>query len=92
LCFHLVRDSDLDNSFEKGFGSWTHSNLSTTRWTLHNASTPTPDTGPINDHTYGNSTGKYIFFESSYPMRKGDNALLLSPKILVPDICLKVSY
>lgn len=32
--------------------------------------------------------GTYLYFESSYPTRNGDTAMLISPKILVPALCL----
>lgn len=35
------------------------------RWTLHSGRTNTTDTGPYNDHTFGDSRGHYLYFEAS---------------------------
>lgn len=34
-------------------------------WRVSNASTPSTDTGPTNDYNIGNSTGKYLYLETS---------------------------
>ncbi|KAH3791607.1 hypothetical protein DPMN_145096 [Dreissena polymorpha] len=43
-------------------------------WVLYQSSTPTDDTGPDNDHTLRNATGKYVFIESSAPRSMFDSA------------------
>ena len=87
-----ARKLNLNLNFEKGFGSWVHGNNTKTKWTLHEGSTQTPETGPTIDHTYANKTGKYMYFESSYPHIKGDDAILVSPVILLPSVCVNMYY
>ena len=88
----LAQKLDLNLNFERGFGSWVHSNDTTTKWAIHNGSTQTPETGPTIDHTFANKTGKYMYFESSHPRIKGDDALLISPIILLPTVCVHMYY
>ncbi|WP_411016032.1 hypothetical protein, partial [Salmonella sp. s51884] len=59
-------------------------------WTWHSGETPTLDTGPLNDHTYGNDSGHYLYIEAnrddrlsvaqlkSYPMYKDGGACSFS--------------
>ena len=82
----------MDLNFEKGFGSWVHDNNTKTKWAIHEGATQTPETGPTIDHTYANKTGKYMYFESSYPYIKGDDAMLVSPVILLPTVCVNMYY
>ncbi|XP_066916969.1 A disintegrin and metalloproteinase with thrombospondin motifs 2-like isoform X1 [Clytia hemisphaerica] len=87
-----LRNLSFDLNFENGFGSWTHAPNTTTKWQLHQGATQTPETGPSVDHTFGNKTGKYMYFESSYPRLKGDNAMLVSPTILTPATCVRLYF
>ena len=52
-------------------------------WRVHNGATPTNSTGPTEDHTLGNSAGKYLYIESSLGQTGCNNkeAQLLSPCI-----------
>ncbi|XP_038074031.1 MAM and LDL-receptor class A domain-containing protein 1-like isoform X2 [Patiria miniata] len=50
-------------------------------WVVHNGATPSYGTGPKNDHTYGNSTGNYMYIETSSPVNVGHVARLISPAI-----------
>ncbi|XP_052278788.1 SCO-spondin-like isoform X3 [Dreissena polymorpha] len=43
-------------------------------WIVFNGSTNTDDTGPSSDHTFGNSTGRYVYLESSAPSKECDKA------------------
>ncbi|XP_052778492.1 coadhesin-like [Mya arenaria] len=47
-------------------------------WTLHKQQTATDGTGPQNDHTFGNSSGTYIYIESSSPRQTNEKAWLES--------------
>ncbi|XP_052255034.1 SCO-spondin-like [Dreissena polymorpha] len=50
-------------------------------WVLYRSSTPTDETGPDFDHTTRNSSGSYIFTESSAPRNLFDTAWIQSPTI-----------
>ncbi|XP_052778494.1 uncharacterized protein LOC128215934 [Mya arenaria] len=50
-------------------------------WTLHKQQTATDGTGPQNDHTFGNSSGTYIYIESSSPRQTNEKAWLESQLI-----------
>merc|ERR1712136_131815 len=80
-------------SFEDGLCGWVQVNDGTdgningnVDWISNSGKTQTGDrtglTGPDNDHTFGNATGKYLFFESSgNPNQKVTTAKLISPTI-----------
>ncbi|XP_052285283.1 properdin-like isoform X2 [Dreissena polymorpha] len=64
-------------------------------WVLYGSSTPTDDTGPDFDHTTRNSSGSYIFTESSAPRNFFDTAWIQSPTIEVtsdPVHCFRFWY
>lgn len=48
-------------NFEKDWCGWNSVEGKVLQWTRHNGSTPTNRTGPDFDHTYRNSTGKYLY-------------------------------
>ncbi|XP_062512188.1 MAM and LDL-receptor class A domain-containing protein 1-like [Corticium candelabrum] len=48
-------------------------------WTLARGSTSSSQTGPETDHTTGDSNGRYIYIEASFPRATGDTAILWSP-------------
>ena len=48
-------------------------------WTRHAGSTWSTGTGPSVDHTWGNSSGGYLYMEASAPRSPGDIAILDSP-------------
>ncbi|KAH3811674.1 hypothetical protein DPMN_140086 [Dreissena polymorpha] len=48
-------------------------------WTWNSGDTPSSLTGPSTDHTTGNSTGHYVYIESSAPRTNGEKARLTSP-------------
>ncbi|XP_022102966.1 MAM and LDL-receptor class A domain-containing protein 1-like isoform X3 [Acanthaster planci] len=50
-------------------------------WTVGNGNTPSYQTGPSYDHTYGNSSGNYMYIETSSPVRLGHVARLISPPV-----------
>lgn len=48
-------------NFEEDWCGWQNVDIKYLEWTRHNGSTPTNLTGPSSDHTYKNSTGKYLY-------------------------------
>jgi PKD repeat protein len=48
-------------------------------WEVRSGSTPSSNTGPSNDHTIGNSGGKYIYTEATDPNFPSKLATILSP-------------
>ncbi|XP_065183994.1 MAM and LDL-receptor class A domain-containing protein 1-like [Sycon ciliatum] len=69
----------VNNDFENGLSGFIQDRRDTFDWSVGSGSTPSSATGPASDHTYGNSTGKYLFIEASSPRRAGDYARLFSP-------------
>ncbi|GFN85250.1 MAM and LDL-receptor class a domain-containing protein 2-like [Plakobranchus ocellatus] len=67
--------------FESGLCLWTQSSDDYIDWTRYSGKTPSTSTGPGVDHSTGLSSGHYLYLESSYPTRRGQNARLLSPVI-----------
>jgi len=62
-------------------------------WKKTSGPTPSKTTGPTTDHTTGTSNGHYLYIEASTPRKKGDNAILESPRITSPgDYCLTFWY
>jgi MYXO-CTERM domain-containing protein len=59
-------------------GGWTNVNTDDIDWATDAAGTPSSGTGPSVDHTLGNTTGRYLYTESSSPCF-GDTAELWSP-------------
>lgn len=53
-------------------------------WRVNNGNTPSSGTGPVYDHTYGNSSGVYVYTEASY-VSEGEEAFLYTPCISVPN-------
>ncbi|BFZ04222.1 hypothetical protein BsWGS_07261 [Bradybaena similaris] len=64
--------------FQMDTCSWSNIHNDSMDWLSHSGQTPSDETGPLNDHTYGNLSGKYLFIETSDPVREGDNAILQS--------------
>ncbi|KAM8967148.1 MAM and LDL-receptor class A domain-containing protein 1 [Pelodytes ibericus] len=73
--------SDLQCSFENGLCNWAQDFEDDFDWTITQGSTPTLDTGPMKDHTFGTSKGHYVYIESSEPQFYRNQAVLLSPII-----------
>lgn len=89
---HEVDVLNLNCTFEHGICGWKHVNDTKSMWILHSGKTPTTKTGPRYDHTYKNKTGHYLYMESSNPLRNGDNIKLTSPRLTVPNVCLRFYY
>lgn len=66
-------------NFETDICNWQQDIGDRFDWSWKQGTTSTSGTGPNFDHTYGNSTGHYIYIETSSPRRPGDKARLLSP-------------
>ncbi|XP_052225463.1 uncharacterized protein LOC127841012 [Dreissena polymorpha] len=77
-------------SFEDSMCNWSNMKSGDFDWILHHGSTPTDDTGPAADHTFGNASGKYVFIETSAPRTVNEKALLFSP--LFVGTCLHFWY
>ncbi|XP_074653359.1 uncharacterized protein LOC141907576 [Tubulanus polymorphus] len=63
-----------DTEFEYGLGKW--QDIGLRKWAIHQGKTPSSMTGPNNDHTRGDKTGHYLYFEASAPSKRGDTATL----------------
>ncbi|XP_061173555.1 MAM and LDL-receptor class A domain-containing protein 2-like [Saccostrea echinata] len=66
-------------NFESDICNWQQDINDMFDWTWKQGATASSGTGPNFDHTYGNSTGHYVFIETSAPRVAGDKARLLSP-------------
>lgn len=63
LILKLQYFSAANNDFEHGFGLWTNPSVGDKfDWMIGQGSTGTLFTGPSNDHTFGSSQGKGVFF------------------------------
>ncbi|KAH9494979.1 hypothetical protein Btru_018315, partial [Bulinus truncatus] len=79
--------------FELDLCSWSNSINDDIDWVVGMGSTQSFDTGPTNDHTYGNSTGKYLFIETSSPSVAGYVAILSSELFMPRDsVCFHFFY
>lgn len=58
---------------------WATNNSGNFPWYVNSGTTPSSNTGPAVDHTFGNSTGKYVYTEASSPSTSGSIAILESP-------------
>ena len=66
-------------NFEGGICNWIQDDRDNFDWTYKQGATATANTGPSLDHTYGNSSGHYLYIETSSPRRLGDKARIKSP-------------
>lgn len=75
ILIFLARIGDLYCNFQYDYGVWRHPDVSRTfSWTRRSGSTPSFQTGPSVDHTFGNTTGYYKTLEIK------DHIYLLSDK------------
>ncbi|KAM4705173.1 MAM and LDL-receptor class A domain-containing protein 1 [Rhinophrynus dorsalis] len=72
---------ELQCNFEEGLCNWKQDFDDDFDWTRNQGSTPTPDTGPMKDHTLGTGKGHYLYIETSVPQVYQNQAVLLSPEI-----------
>jgi len=66
-------------------------------WNIEQGDTPSSSTGPSVDHTYGNTSGHYLYFETSWvsgskPLKEGSRVVLETPLIMAAEACLKFAY
>ncbi|WAR02785.1 MLRP2-like protein [Mya arenaria] len=66
-------------NFEQDICNWIQDDSDDFNWSYKSGSTATMGTGPSLDHTYGNSTGHYIYIETSSPQRYNNTARIISP-------------
>lgn len=59
--------------------SWRQDRSDDFDWLIKAGSTLTVGTGPSGDHTLRNSSGHYIYLESSFPQAVGDTARISGP-------------
>ncbi|XP_070531537.1 MAM and LDL-receptor class A domain-containing protein 1-like [Ptychodera flava] len=53
-------------------------------WTKGSSRTPSANTGPVFDHTFGDLNGNYMFIETSFPRIFGERARILTPIFRAP--------
>ncbi|KAG8136358.1 hypothetical protein E2320_009309 [Naja naja] len=84
------KDTGCACTFEKDFCSWNQSSADNFDWSRNKGPTPSPDTGPLYDHTTGG--GYYIYLEGN-DARPGDVAHLVSPSChLQGPMCFRFWY
>ncbi|XP_070842581.1 MAM and LDL-receptor class A domain-containing protein 1 [Chaetodon trifascialis] len=66
-------------SFEFDLCSWRQCQEDNFDWLIKTGSTPTFGTGPLSDHTLRDSSGHYLYLESSFPQTAGDTASIAGP-------------
>ncbi|XP_041817770.1 MAM and LDL-receptor class A domain-containing protein 1 [Chelmon rostratus] len=66
-------------SFEFDLCSWRQCQQDDFDWLIKAGSTPTFGTGPLSDHTLRDSSGHYLYLESSFPQTAGDIARISGP-------------
>ncbi|XP_066536368.1 MAM and LDL-receptor class A domain-containing protein 1 [Hoplias malabaricus] len=66
-------------NFEFDLCSWRQVETDTFDWIIKTGRTPTPGTGPSTDHTLRNSSGHYLYLESSFPQVSGEVAQISGP-------------
>ncbi|KAI4899926.1 hypothetical protein NFI96_010930, partial [Prochilodus magdalenae] len=66
-------------NFEFDFCSWRQLKTDVFDWQIKSGRTPTLSTGPSTDHTLRNSSGHYLYLETSYPQLEGDMARIAGP-------------
>ncbi|XP_077978860.1 MAM and LDL-receptor class A domain-containing protein 1-like [Glandiceps talaboti] len=84
----------FDCDFENDTCGWTQGTSDDFDWTRSSGGTSSIDTGPSFDHTKGDSTGFYMFIETSAPRVAGEVSHLYSPEV-VPvsgSKCMKFWY
>ncbi|XP_071508385.1 MAM and LDL-receptor class A domain-containing protein 1-like [Diadema antillarum] len=63
------------------------------QWIRHSGETPSKGTGPYADHTFGNATGHYMYFEASQPSDPFEENSLSSPWVhFTGKQCLRFYY
>jgi hypothetical protein len=80
-------------TFETSFCDWVNDVNGNWAWARQQGETPSLSTGPRFDHTFGNTSGWYIFYETSSPIQTNQNALLTSPLLTYdPNLNCRISF
>uniref|UniRef100_A0A669E9V5 MAM and LDL receptor class A domain containing 1 n=1 Tax=Oreochromis niloticus TaxID=8128 RepID=A0A669E9V5_ORENI len=66
-------------SFEFDLCSWRQCQEDDFDWRIKASSSPTIGTGPSTDHTLRNSSGHYLYLESSFPQEDGSTTRIIGP-------------
>ncbi|CAF1538469.1 unnamed protein product, partial [Adineta steineri] len=79
----LAPQSPLDCNFEQGVlcSTWSHDVSADFRWEVRQGQTPSANTGPAIDHTYGTPSGWYIYMEASYPQQSNQRCRIQTEEI-----------
>ncbi|CAF4044180.1 unnamed protein product, partial [Rotaria sordida] len=79
----IAPQSPWDCNFEQSVlcPTWAHDVTADFRWELKQGQTPTLNTGPSVDHTYGTPNGWYIYMEASYPQKYNQRSRIISEEI-----------
>lgn len=88
-------NTGLDCNFEKGWCTYTTNSSARFSFRKHKGQTASAGTGPHYDHTYGNSSGSYVYAEASSPALANDTTQLTSgemPAFGAPGKCLSFWY
>ncbi|XP_070566390.1 MAM and LDL-receptor class A domain-containing protein 1-like [Ptychodera flava] len=72
----------FDCDFETDTCGWSQGSGDDFDWTRSSGSTSSLNTGPSFDHTKGDSTGFYMYIETSSPRVAGEVAYLYSPEVV----------
>ncbi|CAG2247392.1 unnamed protein product [Mytilus edulis] len=78
-------------TFENGICDWTQDQQDNQDWVSRSSTTPSSGTGPNSDHTFGDSTGHYMYFEASGGSQH-DTAVLKSHMLSTGPYCLSMAY
>ncbi|XP_025786771.1 MAM and LDL-receptor class A domain-containing protein 1 [Puma concolor] len=76
---------ELQCNFENGICNWEQDTEDDFDWTRKHGPTPTLNTGPMKDNTWGTAKGHYLYIESSEPQVFQNRAALLSPVLNATD-------
>eukprot|EP00118_Oscarella_pearsei_P003168 m.13253 g.13253 ORF g.13253 m.13253 type:complete len:3799 (+) comp24600_c0_seq1:127-11523(+) len=78
--------------FEQDFCSWQNDYSDDANWRRYSGPTPSTQTGPSVDHSFGTTAGYYIYLEASY-VQNGAEAYLDSPYYNLSQYCyVKFAY
>lgn len=83
------------DNFELGQGNWSNATSGDNKnWLRHSGSTPSSGTGPNGGNSSGNSSGYYMYLETSSgsAYTANDSAILNSPTFAATNVQLSFSY
>ena len=79
LCSETVTTYPYQEDFEEGMGLWENREGDDFDWDRYQGSTPSDNTGPDADHTYGTEDGYYMYTEASYEHHPDKTAIMYGP-------------